>query len=91
MSERVACSVLVTGDVQGVFFRDCTREEAERHGVVGWVRNREDGGVEALLEGDSDAVSAVIDFCRAGSPQARVRNIEVTDREVEDRSGFEVR
>jgi acylphosphatase len=83
--------VVVRGDVQGVFFRDSTRSEAERQGVAGWVANRGDGSVEAVFEGDEAAVEALVDFCRSGPSQADVRDVEVTEEEPEGLDGFRVR
>ena len=62
----------ITGHVQGVGFRYAMRAEARRHGVSGWVRNRRDGSVEALLQGEADAVRALVDWARQGPPGARV-------------------
>jgi acylphosphatase len=89
--ERVAKRVIVHGDVQGVFFRDSTEEEAGKRGVSGWVTNRSDGAVEALFEGEPDAVDALVDFVKSGPSQADVRDVEVSDAEPEGASGFEVR
>ena len=88
--ERVAKRVKVSGDVQGVFFRDSTRSEAQSRGVAGWVRNSPDGSVEALFEGEPDAVEAMIEFARSGPRSADVRDVDVSDREPEGLSGFEV-
>ena len=77
--------------MQGVFFRDSTRREAARRGVAGWVRNRSDGTVEAVFEGDEDAVAALVDFARAGPGSARVDDLEVTPEEPEGLEGFDVR
>lgn len=71
--------VLITGRVQGVFFRAYTRDAARRAGVTGWVRNLADGRVEALFEGDADKVEQIIEWCRKGSPLARVEHVEVLD------------
>lgn len=93
-ADRIRRRIIVHGRVQGVFFRDCTREIAHRHGVAGWVRNRDDGTVEALLEGSSSAVQAVIDFASDGPSRADVRDVEVIDESVdagEPVRGFEVR
>ena len=79
------------GRVQGVFFRDSTREEAERRGVAGWVRNRGDDAVEAVFEGDAEAVDALVEFCRSGPSRAEVEDVQVSDEEPEGASGFEVR
>ena len=83
--------VVAKGDVQGVFFRDSTRDEAERRGVTGWVRNRDDGAVEAVFEGEGDDVQALVDICRGGPGQASVEDLEVNDEEPENLSGFDVR
>lgn len=83
--------VVVHGRVQGVFFRDSTAEEAEKRGVAGWVTNRNDGSVEAVFEGESDAVRAMVDFCRQGPSAADVERVEDTDEEPEGLSAFEAR
>jgi acylphosphatase len=76
--------------VQGVFFRDSTREEAERRGVAGWARNCSDGTVEAVFEGPPDAVDALVEFCRAGPGSSSVENLDVESEEPEGLSGFDV-
>ena len=91
MSDPVAKRVVVHGSVQGVFFRDTTRRKAESRGVRGWVRNCSDGSVEALFEGEADAVESMLEFARSGPGQADVRDVEVEEREPEGLSGFEVR
>ncbi len=83
--------VTVYGRVQGVFFRDSTRERARTHGVSGWVCNRSDGAVEAVLEGPTQAVDEVVRFLHSGPRGARVDNVEVREEEPEGLSGFEVR
>ena len=83
--------VVVRGEVQGVFFRDSTRSEASRRGVAGWVTNRGDGAVEAVFEGPSADIDALIEFARAGPPQAEVRDVEVVEEEPEGLDGFSVR
>ena len=82
--------LIMHGSVQGVFFRDSTRQAAETHGVSGWVRNRPDGTVEAILEGPAQAVQAVEQFCAQGPKQAQVQRIEATDEDPEGISGFSV-
>ena len=92
MAETVRRRVLVRGDVQGVFFRDSTRQEAESRGVAGWVRNRDDGSVEAVFEGSADAVEAMIEWCRSGPSRADVEDMDVSLGEDPDGlEGFEVR
>lgn len=86
----VASRVVVHGDVQGVFFRDACREEAERAGVAGWVRNRADGAVEAVFEGEPDAVARLGRWCETGPPHARVERVDVTDEDPSGLEGFAV-
>ncbi len=83
--------VVVHGRVQGVFFRDTTRREARTRGVAGWVRNRPDGAVEAVFEGEPDAVRAMVDLARRGPRGAEVERVDETEEEPEGLSGFEVR
>jgi acylphosphatase len=83
--------LLVRGRVQGVFFRDSTREWARREGVAGWARNRDDGAVEVVLEGCAPAVARVAEFCEIGPPQASVREVEMRSEEPEGLTGFEIR
>jgi acylphosphatase len=83
--------VVVQGRVQGVFFRDSTQRQASTRGVAGWVTNRSDGAVEAVFEGDPEAVESLVRFMRDGPRGAEVSDVEVTDEEPEGLSGFEVR
>jgi acylphosphatase len=83
--------VVVHGNVQGVFFRDSTEKEAKSKGVAGWVRNRDDGTVEAVFEGDAEAVDAMVEFCRSGPSRADVEDVEVSEEEPEGLDLFEVR
>ena len=87
----VARNIVVSGRVQGVFFRDSARREAQRRGVNGWVRNRRDGAVEAHFEGDADAVGQLVLWCREGPSSADVEDLRVTEVEPEGFAGFEVR
>jgi acylphosphatase len=68
--------IRVTGRVQGVGYREALRAEALRLGVTGWVRNRADGSVEALLQGDEGALQRLIDWARRGPPAARVEGFD---------------
>ncbi len=88
---QISRRAVVHGAVQGVFFRDSTRREAERSGVTGWVRNRSDGTVEAVLQGTPEAVARVIDFLHEGPRSARVDHVDVSDAALENRRGFHVR
>jgi acylphosphatase len=82
---------VVHGRVQGVFFRDSLRQRAQSRRVAGWVTNRSDGAVEAVFEGDADAVESLVEYCREGPRAASVEDIEVFDEEPEGLSGFEIR
>jgi acylphosphatase len=83
--------VIAHGRVQGVFFRDSTRREAERRGVAGWARNTSEGTVEAAFEGSEEAVDALVAFVRAGPGRADVSAVDVHDEPPEGLSGFVVR
>lgn len=83
--------MVVQGRVQGVFFRDSVRERARAHGVSGWICNRSDGAVEAVLEGRLDNVERVVRFCRTGPRQASVERFDVAEEQPEGLSGFEIR
>ena len=75
---KVRARVIVEGRVQGVFFRDHTQATAFRLGVKGWVKNRRDGHVEAVFEGDQEQVDQIIQWCHRGPSEARVKNVSVT-------------
>lgn len=79
------------GRVQGVFFRDTTRSRAESVGVSGWVTNRPDGAVEAVFEGEPDAVEQLVAFCQRGPSRTQVGSVEVIDEEPEGLLEFQVR
>jgi acylphosphatase len=83
--------VVVHGFVQGVFFRDSVRRLAQQRGVAGWVANRPDGAVEAVFEGDPEAVERLVDFCREGPRGAWVDSVEVSEEEPAGETGFRVR
>jgi acylphosphatase len=87
----VRCRAVISGRVQGVFFRDTCERVASGLGVRGWVRNRSDGTVEVAAEGSRDAVDALLDWCREGPPRAKVIGIEVRDEPVAAERGFRVR
>ncbi|MET1006160.1 MAG: acylphosphatase [Propionibacteriaceae bacterium] len=83
--------VVVRGTVQGVGFRYACRREASQRHVDGWVTNRSDGAVEAVFEGDSAEVEAMVAWARSGPSQARVTDLEVGEEQPEGESGFQVR
>ena len=87
---KITKRVVVHGRVQGVNFREATRLQAERRNVGGWVRNVDDGSVEAVLHGLADDVARMLDWMRRGPPAARVTRIDVSDSDGEF-DGFERR
>lgn len=84
--------VRISGQVQGVFFRDSTRQKAEELGLAGWVKNLPDGRVEAVFEGPSERVREMVRWCEEGPQNASVEDV---DKDFEDPGGdlevFEVR
>jgi acylphosphatase len=87
----IRCRVVVSGRVQGVWYRESCRREAEALGVAGWVRHNRDGTVEAALEGDRAAVEKLVAWMRAGPRLAVVTDIAVTDEPPTGAHGFDVR
>ncbi len=84
--------IVVRGRVQGVFFRDSAQREAEQRELTGWVRNRDDGAVEAEVQGETEAVDAFVSWARQGPSSADVDSADVDDEPVtEGESGFDVR
>jgi len=86
-----AARVVVRGRVQGVFYRDSCRSQAEAAGVTGWVSNEPDGTVHAFVEGSPDAVERLVAWMREGPPHASVDGVDVEAAEPEGHRGFEVR
>ena len=86
--DTTAADVVVTGHVQGVFFRAAMRKQADRLGVTGWVRNEPDGSVRAHLEGPDRAVDSLVDWCSEGSSAARVEDVRRERGEVTDARSF---
>ena len=93
MSVAATRQIRVSGRVQGVGFRASLRHEARKAGVAGWVRNRADGTVEALLHGAPEAVDSLIAWARRGPPGARVSGLLDADADPGEapRAGFELR
>lgn len=88
---RRAVRFVVHGRVQGVSYRASARRAAERIGVGGWVRNRQDGAVEGVVEGDPARVAQFLDWCRTGPPLAQVSGVDLADAPTSAFVGFEVR
>jgi acylphosphatase len=87
-SEIIVRHLVITGLVQGVWYRESMREAAGKLGVTGWVRNRDDGSVEAMIQGESISVEDLIDWARRGPPKARVKDVVVNEGEG-SYTGFE--
>ena len=79
--------VVISGRVQGVWFRANTKQKAEQLGVTGWVKNTADGKVEALFEGDKKHIQEMIDWCHQGPPLAQIDHVEITEQPVSN--GFD--
>jgi acylphosphatase len=91
MSDRTRAHVFVSGNVQGVYYRATTREEAQARDVDGWVRNLSDGRVEAVFEGPEAEVEEMVEWCHEGSPAANVDDVSVEYESPEGEDGFRVR
>jgi len=89
--DTVRRHLTISGEVQGVFFRETARRKATEAGVAGWITNRSDGRVEAVFEGPAEAVDELVEFCRHGPTAATVEDVEVQTEEPESLSGFDVR
>jgi acylphosphatase len=76
-NKKARAHVFVSGRVQGVYFRQNTKQVSTRHRVTGWVRNLPDGRVEAVFEGDEMAINEVIEWCHVGPPKASVHDVSV--------------
>ena len=88
----VRARLLVSGRVQGVFYRAACRREAESRGLLGWVRNLPDGRVEALLQGPKETVEAMVAWCYRGPEEAAVSDIDVAyEDSADDLAGFRIR
>ena len=88
----MAClHLLISGKVQGVWFRESMRQEALKQGVAGWVRNLSDGRVEAVVCGGADPVNRLLEWVKEGPPLAKVNGVEVTETAEERFPGFEKR
>lgn len=81
----------ISGQVQGVFFRRSAKIEAERIGVVGWIRNDDDGAVEVMVQGEDDKVDQFIAWCKKGPPFAKVKDVEIKEQKgLEDFIDFSI-
>ncbi len=77
MENKVRVHVVISGRVQGVFFRLETKQAADRYGVFGWVKNQRDGTVAAVFEGPKENVASLLDWCKQGPPLANVKTVDL--------------
>jgi len=91
MDDRIRAHVFVSGRVQGVYYRATTRDTARERGVAGWVKNLDDGRVEAVFEGTEAAVESMIEWCHTGSPKARVDDVSVEYGDPDGVEGFDIK
>ncbi|ELZ26060.1 acylphosphatase [Halogeometricum pallidum JCM 14848] len=88
--ERTRAHVFVTGRVQGVYYRASTRDAARERNLDGWVKNLDDGRVEAVFEGPEGDVEEVVEWCHTGSDAAEVESVDVEYGDPEGESGFQI-
>jgi len=88
---RVRAHVFISGRVQGVFFRESTKNNAEKLGVSGWVRNLSDGRVEAVFEGEERDVKRMLEWCRTGPKLAKVEKADIIWEAPKGEKGFEIK
>ncbi|MFH1462291.1 MAG: acylphosphatase [bacterium] len=92
MAEKIRAHIFVSGKVQGVFYRERTRQKAEKLKVAGWVKNLRDGRVEAMFEGEKDRVEKIVGWARSGPIFAKVDSLDVVWEDFQaEFSGFEIR
>lgn len=90
-SSKVRARLLVQGKVQGVFFRENTKQKAQELGLTGWVKNTDEGAVEAVFEGEKEKVSEIVEWLKNGPPLAKVENVEIEWQEYQNEfTGFQV-
>ena len=90
MKSRV--HVVISGRVQGVWFRASTRDKAQQLGLTGWVKNTSEGNVEAVFEGEEKLINEMLDWCHHGPPMAEVENVEIKKRRPSnDSDGFSIK
>jgi len=82
--------VYINGNVQGVFFIEFIKENAEKHNVKGFVRNLEDGRIEIFLEGNPNGVNSMIELCKKGPKHAQIKNVEINEEKFQDFKIFKI-
>ncbi len=87
---KKSARVHITGSVQGVFFRQFIKDNADKNNLKGYVRNLEDGRVEIFIEGNIDSVDNMISICKRGPQHAQIRNVEIKDEKFQDFKDFKI-
>ncbi len=87
---KKASRIYIFGTVQGIFFRNFVKENAEKMKIFGYVRNREDGSVEAWLEGDSKSVEEMIELCKKGPEHSVINRLDIVDENLQDMKDFKI-
>lgn len=81
---EISVHVTISGRVQGVWFRDSTRRKADSLGINGWVKNSDNGDVEALFQGKPEKINEILDWCKKGPPLSRVDNVKVSEPSIDE-------
>ncbi|VVB83701.1 Acylphosphatase [uncultured archaeon] len=87
---KKAVRLYIEGTVQGIFFRQFIKENAERNDIRGFARNLEDGRVEVFIEGNNDKVDKMIELCKTGPKHAKIGKVEVKEEKFQDFKEFKV-
>ncbi|MBU0958115.1 MAG: acylphosphatase [Nanoarchaeota archaeon] len=87
---KKAMKIFIFGTVQGVFFRKYIKDSADKVGVKGFVRNKEDGSIEIVVEGNSKEVNDMVELCKQGPPHSQIRRVDFLDEKFQGLSGFKI-
>jgi acylphosphatase len=92
LEEKVkkAVRLYVTGTVQGIFFRQFVKDNAERYNLFGFIRNLEDGRVEVFVEGDMENVDKIIELCKKGPKHSQIKKVNVKEEKIQDFKEFKI-
>jgi len=82
--------ITIKGKVQGVFFRKCTKEMAEKLGITGWVKNEENGDVTVSIEGEESVCFTMLDWLKSGSPRSEVKSLFIEKQQCKDHQQFKI-
>ena len=91
MTDKTRSHIMISGKVQGVFFRMETKQVADSFNVSGWVKNNRNGSVEAVFEGEKEAVDSVVKWCKTGPPFSSVSRVDITEEDYKGEfRGFDI-